>query len=244
MLIPNHENADFGYPKTRIDRDQTAWIFIPLEHFKLPILYGSFFAKDAQTSDAIGSSGCSNRAERNDKAELNNLISKIKVTCQSGRNSMGELNIKDTTKLDLQASVMDILLPDPLTFGFRLAQNGATAEINGFAKESSISVDPPSQCANGSVVKCKGSISAHEMTRMEVIVRNNTKEMIQLSLGITCRDVAGENCTEGNNATVLCAGVLSDIYLEVPPLEEVKHAFLALLSCAWGVHTPGSRCHK
>ncbi|XP_008784808.2 trafficking protein particle complex II-specific subunit 120 homolog [Phoenix dactylifera] len=228
MPILNHENADFGYPKTRIDRDYSARVLIPLEHFKLPILDGSFFAKDSRASDAFCSK-VSNMAERSAKAELNasinNLISKIKVRWHSGRNSSGELNIKDATQPALQASVMDILLPDPLTFGFRLAKNGATAQINGFPEESIISGDPPSQCVNGSAVKCKGSISAHEMTHMEVLVRNNTKEMIQMSLCVACRDVAGENCTEGNNATVLWAGVLNDIRLEVPPLEEVEHAF-------------------
>ncbi|KAG1326626.1 hypothetical protein COCNU_01G005600 [Cocos nucifera] len=242
MPILNHENADLGYPKTRIDRDYSARVLIPLEHFKLPILDGSFFAKDSQTSDAFCSK-VSNMPERSAKAELNasinNLISKIKVRWHSGRNSSGELNIKDATQPALQASVMDILLPDPLTFGFRLAKNGA--QINGFPEESIISDDPPSQCVNGNVIKCKGSISAHEMTHMEVLVRNNTREMIQMSLSVTCRDVAGENCMEGNNATVLWAGyqaigtvsrfvfssigVLNDIPVEVPALEEVKHAF-------------------
>lgn len=209
MHILNHENADFGYPKTRIDRDYSARVLIPLEHFKLPILDGSFFAKHSQTSDAFGSR-VSNMAERSAKAELNssinNLISKIKVRWHSGRNSLGELNIKDATQPALQASVMDILLPDPLTFGFRLAKTGETGQFNGFPEESIISGDPSSQCVNGNVIKCKGSISAHEMTHMEVIVRNNTKEMIQMNLSVTCRDVAGQNCTEGNNATVLWAG--------------------------------------
>lgn len=44
-------------------------------------------------------------------------------------------------------------------------------------------------------------------------------------LSITCRDVAGENCFDGSKATVLWAGVLSGIEVEVPPLGEAIHPF-------------------
>ncbi|KAF8400564.1 hypothetical protein HHK36_013863 [Tetracentron sinense] len=204
----DHDAAEFGYPKTRIDRDYSARVLIPLEHFKLPILDGSFFVKDSQADEAL-STRSSSFSEKNTKAELNasikNLISRIKVRWQSGRNSSGELNIKDAIQAALQTSAMDILLPDPLTFGFRLAKN---------VTKHAIQLDSP-----------KGSILAHDMTPMEVLVRNNTKEMIKMSLSITCRDVAGENCIEGNKATVLWAGVLSGISVEVPPLQEIKHSF-------------------
>ena len=52
----------------------------------------------------------------------------------------------------------------------------------------------------------KGSVIAHYMTPMEVVVHNNTKEMIRMSLRITCRDVAGYNCVEDAKATVLWSG--------------------------------------
>ncbi|KAL5713147.1 hypothetical protein ACHQM5_015252 [Ranunculus cassubicifolius] len=178
--------SDFGYPKTRIDRDYSARVLIPLEHFKLPILDGSL----------------SSKAELN--ASIKNLISRIKVRWRSGRNSAGELNIKEATQAALQTSVMDILLPDPLTFGFKLAKND---------------IDSPKTLGS------KGSISAHDTTPLEVLVRNNTRDTIRINLSITCRDVAGENCVEGNKATVLWAGVLSGISLEVPPLEMIKHSF-------------------
>ncbi|KAJ6928254.1 LOW QUALITY PROTEIN: trafficking protein particle complex II-specific subunit 120 [Populus alba x Populus x berolinensis] len=42
----------YGYPKTRIDRDFSARVLIPLEHFKLPILDGSFFMKDFKPDEA------------------------------------------------------------------------------------------------------------------------------------------------------------------------------------------------
>ncbi|KAJ0989527.1 hypothetical protein J5N97_007883 [Dioscorea zingiberensis] len=224
--------ADFGYPKTRIDCDFSARVLIPLEHFKLPVLDGSFFAKESQTTDGLGSK-ISNPAERNSKAELNasinNLITKIKVRWQSGRNSSGELNIKDAIQAALQASMMDILLPEPLTFLFTLAKNGIANEGIKSPKELSeqtiVAGDSSIQSASGSNTRFKGSISAHEMTPMEVLIRNNTKEPIQMSLSVTCRDVAGENCIEGSKATVLWAGVLTGIQLEVPPLEEVSHSF-------------------
>ncbi|KAJ4707818.1 trafficking protein particle complex II-specific subunit [Melia azedarach] len=201
----SQDAAEYGYPKTRIDRDYSARVLIPLEHFKLPILDGSFFIKDLQ-SDRSTTGRNSSFSEKNTKAELNasikNLISRIKVRWQSGRNSSGELNIKDAIQAALQTSVMDVLLPDPLTFGFRLVRN--------YSEQAT---------------KVKSTVLAHEMTPMEVLVRNNTKEMIKMSLSITCRDVAGENCTEGTKATVLWSGALNEITMEVPPLQESKHCF-------------------
>ncbi|XP_057959310.1 trafficking protein particle complex II-specific subunit 120 homolog [Malania oleifera] len=211
---------EIGYPKTRIDRDYSARVLIPLEHFKLPILDGSFFMKDSQ-ADGTTSGRVSSFTEKSTKAELNasirNLISRIKVRWQSGRNSSGELNIKDAIQTALQTSVMDVLLPDPLTFGFKLAKNGS--------EHSPEPVSPEESNIQVYSFASKGSVLAHDMTPMEVLVRNNTKEMISMCLSLTCRDVAGENCVEGNKATVLWAGVLSGITMEVPPLQEIKHCF-------------------
>ncbi|KAM3759187.1 hypothetical protein ACB098_01G102600 [Castanea mollissima] len=215
----DQDAIEYGYPKTRIDRDCSARVLIPLEHFKLPILDGSFFMKDIQADGPAGSRN-SSFSEKNAKAELNasikNLISRIKVRWQSGRNSSGELNIKDAIQAALQASVMDVLLPDPLTFGFRLVRNGLEP-----AKLDSTNVLNSSVQSSAS----KGPVLAHEMTPMEVLVRNNTKDLIKMSLSITCRDVAGENCVEGAKATVLWAGILSGITIEIPPLQEIKHSF-------------------
>lgn len=200
--------GEFSYPKTRIDRDYTARVLIPLEHFKLPVLDGSFLVKSSQMNGT--KSGCSSSfSERNSMAEPNasikNLISRIKVRWQSGRNSSGELNIKDAIQAALQTSVMDVLLPDPLTFGFRLAKNCVdhTKELDS-PNNSDVQENSPLS---------RGSIVAHDMTPMEVLVRNNTKEMIRISLSITCRDVAGENCIEGDKATVLWEGILQQHFL-------------------------------
>ncbi|KAJ6295395.1 hypothetical protein OIU78_023422 [Salix suchowensis] len=207
-LSNGQDATEYGYPKTRIDRDFSARVLIPLEHFKLPILDGSFFMKDFKPDGAVGSRN-SSFSEKSAKAELkasiNNLISRIKVRWQSGRTSSGELNIKDAIQAALKTSAMDVLLPDPLTFGFRLVRDNLSQE-SGDSRP-------------------KGSVLAHDMTPMEIVVRNNTKEMIRMSLNITCRDVAGENCVEGTKATVLWSGVLNGIAIDAPPLQESKHSF-------------------
>ncbi|KAM6580603.1 hypothetical protein CsatA_004377 [Cannabis sativa] len=207
------DTSEYGYLTTRIDRDLSARVLIPLEHFKLPILDASFFAKDDQT-DGVGSCRSAIFSEKNTNAELNasikNLISKIKVWWKSGRNSSGELNIKDAIHAALRSSVMDVLLPDPLTFGFRLLRSCP---------------EPEDFTAQAHPFTSKGSVLAHDMTPMEVTVRNNTKDMIKMNLSIACRDVAGESCVEGAKATVLLAGVLGGIAMEVPPLQEIKHSF-------------------
>ncbi|CAH9076529.1 unnamed protein product [Cuscuta europaea] len=208
---PSEGSPEYKYPRTRIDRDYTTRVLIPLEHFKLPVLDGSFLVRDSMMNGTNNRS--SSFSEKNSKAELNacikNLISRIKVRWQSGRNSSGELNIKDAIQAALQSSVMDVLLPDPLTFGFALTGTGLPKELG----------------MQNHCVASKGPIVAHDMTPMEVLVRNNTKETIRLSLSITCRDVAGENCVEGDKATVLWTGVLNGIAMEVPPLQEIKHSF-------------------
>lgn len=191
--------TEYVYPKTRIDRDCSARVLVPLEHFKLPVLDDSFFMKDSQ-ADGNGGGRNASFSEKNTKAELNacikNLISRIKVQWHSGRNSSGELNIKEAIQAALQTSVMDVLLPDPLTFGFRLVRDGSESGKPYSDKDSELVESPAS----------KGSVIAHEMTPMEVLVRNNTKDMIKMSLNITCRDVAGENCVDGTKATVLWTG--------------------------------------
>eukprot|EP01018_Ginkgo_biloba_P039779 Gb_03735 [translate_table: standard] len=227
----NGQTANCLYPTTRIDRDYSARVLIPLEHFKLPVLDKSFLGVEAQGKEGFMSKISSN-AEKQTKAELNaaikDLTSRILVKWQSGRNSFGEMNIKDAVREALQTSVMDILLPDPLTFGFRLPRNhssngtiDASQEAN--LKASVTEIDGHSDfLVNG---KTKGSILAHELTSLEILVRNNTREAIRMILSITCRDVAGENCFDGTKATVLWAGVLSGIDVEVPPLGEVIHPF-------------------
>ncbi|AQK44608.1 Trafficking protein particle complex II-specific subunit 120-like protein, partial [Zea mays] len=169
--------GDAACHKTRIDRDYSARVLVPLENFKLPVFDASFFVKESSSDEPLGSRAAT-IAERNAKAELNvsidNLISKIKVKWHSGRNSSGELNIKDAILAAIQASIIDILLPDPLTFSFKLAKNGTVNNVDS-SKDSD------------DVLRCKDPISAHEMIHMEVQVCNNTKEIIRMNLNISCK---------------------------------------------------------
>ena len=91
---------------------------------------------------------------------------------------------------------MDVLLPDPLTFGFKLVRDGSDSDNLDPVKESDLPESPTS----------KSFVLAHEMIPMVVVVRNNTKDMIKINLNITCRDVAGENCVDGTKSTVLWTG--------------------------------------
>uniref|UniRef100_A0A7N0USL5 Trafficking protein particle complex II-specific subunit 120 homolog n=1 Tax=Kalanchoe fedtschenkoi TaxID=63787 RepID=A0A7N0USL5_KALFE len=198
-----------SYPKTRIDRDHSSRVLIPLEHFKLPVLDSSFFLKDCVQGNGQPSGRSPHFSDKSTN-RIKNLISRIKVRWRSGRNSSGDLEIQDAVNSALQTSVMDVMLPDPLTFGFRLSRN-SSKEVNGDTHD----VSPSS----------KSPLVAHDMTPMEVLVRNNTRETIKMSLSITCRDVAGENCIEGEKATVLWDGILNDVTMEVPSLQETMHRF-------------------
>lgn len=68
-LSSDQDATEYGYPKTRIDRDYSARVLIPLEHFKLPILDGSFFVKDLKSDGSTGGRN-SSFSEKNTKAEL------------------------------------------------------------------------------------------------------------------------------------------------------------------------------
>ena len=191
VSVQTYDSTEFTYPKTRIDRDYASRVLIPLEHFKLPVLDGSVLLNNAQSNR-----GNNTKSELN--ASIKDLISKIKVRWESGRSSSGELHIKDATQEALQTSVMDVLLPDPLTFSFRLARTRSSQVDKEDSNKESITKD-------GSA-SIKGSVRANDMTPMEVLVRNNTKDSIKMRLSITCRDIAGENCIEGKSPTVLWAG--------------------------------------
>ncbi|KAG0456758.1 hypothetical protein HPP92_024546 [Vanilla planifolia] len=195
------------FPKTRIDPGCISHVLIPLQHLKLLVVDDGFFAI---TNDALGGK-VSHLIERNLMAELaasvTKFISKVEVRWLSGGNISGELSIKDVVKATLQKSLMDIFLPEPLTFQFRLTKMATQEE------------------ASVSEARFGSSISVHEMTDIDVVIRNNTREMIQMNLTVTCRDVAEENCLEGHNTPVLWAGVLSAVGMEIPPLEELVHSF-------------------
>eukprot|EP00250_Pteridium_aquilinum_P010698 c19573_g1_i1 orf=677-4231(-) len=213
------DSVECLYPSTRIDREYSARVLIPLERLKLPVLNKAYFNR---VNDIA-------KSERQARAELNitikELSSRICVKWNSGRNSTGELAIKDAIREALQASAIDVLLPDPLTFGFRVtpksagndAECGANSEVTDTVTKSG-----KGAVSNGSR---KSTIQTHDMTALEMLVRNNTREAVTLSFSVTCRDVAGENCLGGEKATVLWAGALNGVEVEVPPLGKIVHTF-------------------
>lgn len=213
------DSVECLYPSTRIDREYSARVLIPLERLKLPVPNKAFFNKTSNTP----------RSERQTRAELNatikELSSRICVKWSSGRNSTGELAIKDAIREALQASAIDVLLPDPLTFGFRIGPK----TLSGDAETKCISETTAKNSREGKMgisdSKSKTAILAHELTPLDMVVRNNTGEAITLSFSVTCRDVAGENCLGGDKATVLWAGALRGIEVEIPPMGKVVHTF-------------------
>lgn len=194
------DSVECLYPSRRIDRECSARVLIPLERLKLPILNKAFFNR---VNDLA-------KSERQTRAELNitikELSSRICVKWNSGRNSTGELAIKDALREALQASAVDVLRPDPLTFGFRVtpksAENSADGGINPEVMET-VTNNGKGAVSNGSH---KSTIQTHDLIPLEMLVRNNTRESVTLSFSVTCRDVAGENCLGGEKATVLWAG--------------------------------------
>ncbi|KAH7365567.1 hypothetical protein KP509_18G035400 [Ceratopteris richardii] len=214
------DSVECLYPSTRIDREYSARVLIPLERLKLPILNKGYFNRMNDLA----------KSERQTRAELNltikELSSRVCVKWSSGRSSIGELSIKDAIREALQASAIDVLLPDPLTFGFRVTpklieENNVDCDTltayNEFEnkKDKDVTV----------TASCKGSIQTHDLIPLEMLVRNNTREAVTLSFSVMCRDVAGENCLGGEKATVLWAGALSGVEAEVPPLGKIVHTF-------------------
>lgn len=218
------EDGECLYPTTRIDRDYSARVLIPLERFKLAGLDKASLARASIQNDSLTKYDVKSKdgAERQAKAELNiaieELSSRICVKWHSGRNSCGVLPIKDALREALQASVLKILLPDPLTFGFRLAKTSGTASAVRSARDNGelenhpgsprIGLQKVEADEGGVSADSKGGIEVRELTPIEMLVRNNTNEAVKLTLNVTCRDVTGTSClgATGSKATVLWAG--------------------------------------
>ncbi|KAL2651263.1 hypothetical protein R1flu_019391 [Riccia fluitans] len=234
-VADNEDVKDTLYPSTRIDQNHSARVLIPLDRFKLPGLDKAFLARTVAKKYGLTRHDSKSReiVERQAKAELNatieELSSRIRVKWHSGRNSAGELPIKDAIREALQLSAIEILLPDPLTFGFRLARSSldsSSKDISSGTDDGQLKTEDSDQvnCTN---MGNQDSILAHELTPIEMLVRNNTHEAMTLTLSVTCRDVTGASClgSSGAKSTVLWAGALNGVDVEVPALGEVVHAF-------------------
>lgn len=201
---------DSLHPSTRIDQDHSARILVPLERFKLPGIDKNFLARSLarkgvlarQDSNPWESSEKKAKAEL--KATIEKLTSRISVKWHSGRNSAGELPLKDAIREALQVSAIEILLPDPLTFGFRLARDSQLSSVN--SSHVSRSAETNLEKRNGNA----DYIVAYDLTPMEILIRNNTRDAVSMSLSVTCRDVTGASClgSNGTIATVFWAGMI------------------------------------
>ncbi|XP_024360781.1 trafficking protein particle complex II-specific subunit 120 homolog [Physcomitrium patens] len=233
------EDAECLYPRTRIDRDYAARVLIPLERFKLAGLDKASLARVSIRRESMIQS--KDGIERQAKVELNaaidELSSKICVRWTSGRNSAGELPIKDALREALQASVLKILLPDSLTFGFRLAKTSISApslrsvrdsgDLDSLPGSPRIGLQKVEADDGGLSTDNKGGFGVRELAPIEMLVRNNTNEAVKMTLSVTCRDVTGTSClgAAGTKATVLWAGTLDRVNVEVGALGEVVHRF-------------------
>lgn len=204
------DEDEYVNPSTRIDRDYSARVLVPLERFKLPVFDKSYLGRTSLRK-AGNCKPDTTSADRQIKAQLNATLddfsSRICVKWCSGRNSSGELPMKDAIRDALQASALEILLPDPLTFGFRLAKSSRSTKVTGEA----IATLPKSGSRKDMLATLEQRkqelILAREVTRFEILVRNNTKEAVAMTLSVTCRDVAGASCLgSGSKSTVLWAG--------------------------------------
>ncbi|EFJ36558.1 hypothetical protein SELMODRAFT_165701 [Selaginella moellendorffii] len=116
--------------------------------------------------DKLGITGSSERDEIK-PGEVSTSINQVKFRWQWGRNSVGELQVADAIRAAVQESMSQILASNPLTFNFRLA----------------------SEQNNG-----QRSVKACDLTPVEMIVTNNTKDEISMELSVTCLDVTSSSC--------------------------------------------------
>lgn len=236
------EDGECLYPRTRIERDYSACVLIQLERFKLAGLDKASLARASVRKDALSKQYAMSKdvADREAKAELNSAIeelsSRICVKWHSGRNSAGVLPIKDALREALQASALKILLPDPLTFGFRLVKTSATQNSTcedtspeSYPNPHRVGLSKVEAEEDSAVTKSKGGggIAVRELALIEMLVRNNTSEAMKMTLSVTCRDVAGTSCLGaiGSKPTVLWAGTLDGMEVEVGAVGEVVHRF-------------------
>ncbi|KAJ7517734.1 hypothetical protein O6H91_21G038400 [Diphasiastrum complanatum] len=225
--------AECLYPTTRIDREYSARVLIPLEKFKLPVLDKALLGKTSPGRESRNKleeriSSTEKQTKKDFNAIIEELSSRICVKWHSGRNSSGELPINDAIREALQASAVDILIPDPLTFGFRLAKLTSVHPADyEDACDHHVQVDGENEPATLKQTNMKNSVLAREVTPIEMLVRNNTREAVTMTLSVTCRDVTGASClgSVGEKATVLWAGALNGIDVEVSANGEFVHTF-------------------
>lgn len=119
----------FTHPPTRIDRDSSARVLIPLRGLSVP-RGGRAPGASTPTKQFVLQRSASGRqmtpaesaAAAHFEAYVDALCAQISVRWQSGLNSTGELPVRDAVREALQGPSLDALLPDLLGFAFRIAR--------------------------------------------------------------------------------------------------------------------------
>jgi hypothetical protein len=127
----------FTHPPTRIDRDSSARVLIPLRGFSLPPggrVPGTTAPPGKQFVLQRSASGrqmtaAETAAAADFEAYVDALCGQISVRWQSGLNSTGELPVREAIREALQGPSLDALLPDVLGFTFRLAAGGSPRSL-------------------------------------------------------------------------------------------------------------------
>jgi hypothetical protein len=130
----------FTHPPTRIDRDSSARVLIPLRGFSLPPggrVPGTTAPPPGGGKQFVLQRSASGRqmtaaetaAAADFEAYVDALCGQISVRWQSGLNSTGELPVREAIREALQGPSLDALLPDVLGFTFRLAAGGSAQII-------------------------------------------------------------------------------------------------------------------
>eukprot|EP00850_Spirogloea_muscicola_P015526 SM000119S25669 [mRNA] locus=s119:300248:306065:- [translate_table: standard] len=186
-----------------------------------------------------------NEDEEKAEAELEGVVAAlclhVRIFWRSSRNGRGELYIRDKVREALQGPTIAALLPDLLTFRFSLARAGgsmasdsatkAAMDAPGGAEEGVPSSPAPLSLTLKEAMRIsrKGitNIVARKMTGIDLTVHNSGPAAARLELTLACCDVTGSSClgATGSKATILWAGSLHKVDLDVFPQSSVVHQF-------------------
>lgn len=243
--------------KTRVDRNCCALVLVPFEPLGTEMEKGFEEGKPKGTPKKEGKTSqfvlprneAVAKALARAEAAANQICSGIKLRWHSGKNSVGELAIKEAVKEAIKNSGPEILLPDLVSFKFDLITVLEDKEgplnlmgiFSGFGKDNVVQKESLSD----------GTVVARELTNVKLVVGNNSNAPLKMKLSVTCKNARGAICMGGAevNGTVLASGwwnlilftnnpssllilfpgfvlgCLNEIEVEVPSKGEGSHEF-------------------
>ena len=179
---------------TRIDRECSARVLIPVE----PLTPAAQEGPDVRSSSGGGGeekqfvlrnptwTAAQTKAAALLERAVEELCARVRVTWKSGRNSRGQLLIRNAVREALQGAAMEIMLPDVITFHFRFRGGGNEVAPNGGHMR----------------------VVALEVTEVDLVVRSRVERAMPLRVSVSCENVTGTHClgTEGDASNMLWAG--------------------------------------